>query len=104
MCQCCYYGFHRFRMELVACLDGSDRDTSHYTVLTVIALNQKKKKTMYETIHKHTPQQSILGVLDSPSQNELLLPVHELLAKTMATTLETPSNVRTLNKASRKYQ
>lgn len=55
---------------------------------------------MYKYTHKntHTPQQSILAVLDPPSQNELLLPVHELPAKTMATTLETPSNVRTLNK------
>lgn len=45
----------------------------------------------------NTPQQSILTVLDPPSQDELLLPVHELPAETMATTLETPSNVRTLN-------
>lgn len=32
------------------------------------------------TDNNYTPQQSILAALDSPSQDELLLPVHELLA------------------------
>lgn len=46
---------------------------------------------------KHTPQQSILAAPDPPSQDELLLPVHELLAETMTTTLEVSGNVGTLN-------
>lgn len=49
-------------------------------------------------MNSHTPQQSTLAAFDLPSQDELLLPVHELLAETMATALKTPSNVRTLNR------
>ncbi len=45
-----------------------------------------------------SPLQGILGVLYSFTQDQLLLPVHELLGETMATTLKFSSNVGDLNK------
>lgn len=54
--------------------------------------------SLVSRLNKHIPQQSILTALDPPSQNELLLPVHELPAETMTTTLEMSRNVGTLNR------
>lgn len=45
-----------------------------------------------------SPLQSILGVLYSFAQDQLLLPVHELLGETMATALKLRSNFRDLKK------
>lgn len=57
---------------------------------------QRPTPSLHST-QTYTPQQSILAALDPPSQDELLLPVHELLAETMATSLEVPGNVGVLN-------